>query len=247
MFKDKVVLVTGASRGIGRQIAIDFGKKGARVCVNYSSSEAKAMEVVDIIKESGGIAKAFKASVSDEAQVVAMFKEIKMEFGPVDILVNNAGITRDGLFMRMSEKDFDDVINTNLKGTFLCCKVASRDMMKNRYGKIINISSVVGFTGNIGQANYVSSKSGITGLTKSLALELSARGVRVNAVAPGFIDTDMTSELGEEVRQEMLKKIPLGYFGNVVDVSKAVIFLASSDSDYITGQTIHVNGGMFFN
>ncbi|UOD33836.1 3-oxoacyl-[acyl-carrier-protein] reductase [Deferribacteraceae bacterium V6Fe1] len=247
MFKDKIVLVTGASRGIGRQIAIDFGKLGAKVCVNYSSNEGKALEVVEYITKEGGMAKAFKANVAIEEEVMSMFKAIKAEFGPVEILVNNAGITRDGLFMRMSEKDFDDVIDINLKGTFLCCKAAARDMMKNRYGKIINVSSVVGFIGNIGQANYVSSKSGITGLTKSLALELSSRGVRVNAVAPGFIDTDMTTELTEDVKKEMLNRIPLGYFGKVEDVSRAVLFLASSDSDYITGQTIHVNGGMFFN
>lgn len=247
MFKDKVVLVTGSSRGIGRQIAIDFGKFGAKVCVNYSSNEAKAYEVVEYITKYGGIAKAFKANVAIEEEVTAMFKAIKAEFGPVDILINNAGTTRDGLFIKMSEKDFDDVVDTNLKGAFLCCKAAARDMMKKRYGKIINISSVVSFMGNVGQANYVSSKSGIIGLTKSLALELSSRGVRVNAVAPGFIDTDMTAELSEDVKNEMLNRIPLGYFGSVEDVSRAVLFLASSDSDYITGQTIHVNGGMFFN
>jgi len=244
MFEGMVVLVTGASRGIGRQIALDFGKEKAKVCVNYATSEGKALEVVEEIVKENGIAKAFKADVSNDEEVKDMIKKIKEEFGPVDILVNNAGITKDGLFIRMSERDFDDVININLKGAFLCSKAVSRDMMKKKYGKIINISSVVGFTGNIGQANYVSSKSGLIGLTKSLALELSSRGIRVNAVAPGFIETDMTVNLGN--KEEMLPNIPLGYFGSVKDISNTVLFLASKKADYITGQTIHVNGGMYF-
>lgn len=244
MFEDMVVLVTGASRGIGRQIALDFGKAKAKVCVNYASNEEKALEVVNEIVKYNGLAKAYKADIGNEDEVKNMIKEIKDDFGSVDILINNAGITKDGLFVRMSEKDFNDVININLKGAFLCSKAVSRDMMKKKYGKIINISSVVGFTGNIGQANYVSSKSGLIGLTKSLALELSSRGIRVNAVAPGFIETDMTENLGN--KEDMLPKIPLGYFGRVKDVSSAVLFLASKDSDYITGQTIHVNGGMYF-
>lgn len=245
MFKDKVVLVTGASRGIGRGVALEFGKSGALVCVNFASNETMAVELVDEIAKSGGTAKPYRADVSSEAQVNEMVKNIEKDFGTVDILVNNAGVTKDGLFMRMSESDWDTVVDTNLKGAFLCTKSVCRGMMKKRYGKIINISSVVAFTGNPGQANYVSSKSGLLGLTKSLALELSGRGVRVNAVAPGFIDTDMTDKLTESIKNDMKNTIPLGYFGKVEDVASVVKFLASSESDYITGQTIHVNGGMF--
>ena len=245
MFSGKVVLVTGGSRGIGRGIALEFGKNGASVCVNFASNEAMAAEVVEEIKKTGGRGKHYRADISSEDQVNEMLKEIEKDFGAVDILVNNAGVTRDGLFMRMSEYDWDLVVGTNLKGAFLCAKAVCRGMMKKRYGKIINISSVVAFTGNPGQSNYVSSKSGLLGLTKSLALELSGRGVRVNAVAPGFIDTDMTEGLTEAVKIEMKNRIPLGYFGKVEDVVGAVKFLASAESDYITGQTIHVNGGMF--
>lgn len=245
MFKDKVVLVTGGSRGIGKEIALRFGALGAKVCINFASSESKAVEVTDGIVQAGGTAGYFKANVSAESEVSEMFKNIEKEFGTVDILINNAGLTKDGLFMRMSEADWDSVVDTNLKGAFLCAKAACKGMMKKRYGKIINISSVVAVTGNPGQANYVSSKSGLLGLTKSLALELSGRGVRVNAVAPGFIETDMTEKLTENVKNEMKNRIPLGYFGKVEDVANLVKFLASSESDYITGQTIHVNGGMF--
>lgn len=245
MFKDKVVLVTGASRGIGRGVALEFGKSGALVCVNFASNEEMAADLVEEITKTDGTAKYYRADVSSESEVSEMIRNIEKDFGTVDILVNNAGLTRDGLFMRMSESDWDTVVDTNLKGAFLCAKAVCRGMMKKRYGKIINISSVVAFTGNPGQANYVSSKSGLLGLTKSLALELSGRGVRVNGVAPGFIDTDMTDKLTESIKNDMKNKIPLGYFGKVEDVASVVKFLASSESDYITGQTIHVNGGMF--
>ncbi|WP_022851335.1 3-oxoacyl-[acyl-carrier-protein] reductase [Limisalsivibrio acetivorans] len=245
MLEGKVALVTGGSRGIGRTVALKLASLGANVAVNYASSSAKAEEVVKEIEESGGKALAVKANVADEPSVKEMFASIEKELGTVDILVNNAGITKDGLIMRMKTEDWDAVIDANLKGAFLCTRFAVKGMMKKRYGKIINISSVVGFMGNAGQANYVTSKSGLTGLTKSSALELSARGIRVNAVAPGFIETDMTGGLDEDVKNQMLERIPLKTFGSGEDVAGAVAFLAGSDSDYITGETIHVNGGMY--
>lgn len=246
MFKDKIVLVTGASRGIGREIAVAFAANGAYVAVNYSSSPAKAEEAVNEIKKAGGKAAAFKANVADEAEVKAMFDEIEKAFGgTVDILVNNAGITKDGLLMRMKTEDWQEVMDVNLKSAFLCTRFAVKGMMKKRYGKIINVSSIVGFMGNPGQANYVTSKAGLIGLTKTAALEFASRGIRVNAIAPGFITTDMTHGLSEEIQQKMISMIPLAEFGKGRDVADAALFLAGSGSDYITGQTIHVNGGMY--
>lgn len=245
MFNDKVVLVTGSSKGIGSSLAQDFAKNGAKVCVNYSSGKEKAEKIAESIKLSGGSCMTVGADVSDEDDVKRMFKEIEACFGSVDILINNAGITKDNLFIRMKTAEFDDVININLKGAFLCSKVAAKAMMKKRYGKIINISSVVAYTGNVGQANYVSSKSGLIGLTKSLSLELASRGIRVNAVAPGFIETEMTENLTDDVKKAMKSKIPLAEFGKPEDINGTVRFLASSDSDYITGQVLHVNGGMY--
>jgi len=245
MFKDKIVLITGASRGIGKSLAEVFANNGAKVCINYSHNVENAKKVQEQIRSTGGSCLSIKADVSNEDDVRGMFKEIEKEFGSVDILVNNAGITKDNLFIRMKSKEFDDVINTNLKGAFFCSKMAAKSMMKKRYGKIINISSVVAYTGNVGQANYVSSKSGLVGLTKSLSLELASRGIRVNAVAPGFIETEMTESLTEDVKQDMKSRIPLATFGKPEDVSGVVRFLASTDSDYITGQVIHVNGGMY--
>lgn len=245
MFNDKVVLVTGASRGIGRAIAKDFAESGAKVCINYSSSKEKAVELKEEIISKGFTAEIFQSNIADESSVKAMFDEIEKTFGVVDILVNNAGITKDNIILRMKSEEWDDVINTNLKGAFNCIKIASKGMMKKRYGKIINITSVVAFTGNVGQANYISSKSGIVGLTKSAAIELAGRGIRVNAIAPGFIETEMTKDLPEDVKNGMLSRILLGYFGKPEDVSKACLFLASPDSDYITGSVLHVNGGMF--
>ncbi|WP_374988418.1 3-oxoacyl-[acyl-carrier-protein] reductase [Priestia megaterium] len=244
MLQGKVAVVTGASRGIGRAVAIELGKLGAKVVVNYSGSEAKALEVVDEIKGLGTDAIAVQANVAESDSVQAMIKEAISTFGSVDILVNNAGITRDNLLMRMKEDEWDDVINTNLKGVFLCTKAVTRQMMKQRTGRIINISSIVGVSGNAGQANYVAAKSGVIGLTKTTAKELASRNITVNAVAPGFIATDMTDKLNEEVQAEMLKQIPLASFGQPEDVANAVAFLASDASRYITGQTIHVDGGM---
>ena len=240
----KTAIVTGASRGIGAEIAKYLAKEGARIAVNYSGSQSKAEEVVNEITANGGEAFAIQASVSDVESVSAMISETMNRFGSIDILVNNAGITRDNLLMRMKENEWDDVINTNLKGVFLCTKAVTRQMMKQRSGRIINISSVVGVSGNAGQANYVAAKAGVIGLTKTTAKELASRNINVNAIAPGFITTEMTDELSEEVKNQMLTQIPLAKLGNPEDVAKAVVFLASEDSNYITGQTLHVNGGM---
>jgi 3-oxoacyl-[acyl-carrier protein] reductase len=240
----KVALVTGASRGIGREIALELAREGASVAVNYAGSEAKALEVVEEIKAMGRDAFAIQADVSNSESVTEMAKETIERFGKIDILVNNAGITKDNLLMRMKESEWDDVININLKGVFLCTKAVTRQMMKQRSGRIINISSIVGVSGNPGQANYVAAKSGVIGLTKTSAKELSSRGITVNAVAPGFITTDMTDKLNEDVKTEMLKQIPLARFGEPKDIARTVIFLAAEDSAYMTGQTLHVDGGM---
>ncbi|MEI2663924.1 3-oxoacyl-[acyl-carrier-protein] reductase [Rossellomorea sp. LJF3] len=240
----KVALVTGASRGIGREIALELAREGCNVAVNYAGSEAKANEVVDEIKSMGREAIAVQCNVSDAEGVQAMVKETIGEFGSIDILVNNAGITKDNLLMRMKETEWDDVININLKGVFLCTKAVTRQMMKQRSGRIINISSIVGVSGNPGQANYVAAKSGVIGLTKTTARELAPRGITVNAVAPGFISTDMTDQLPEDVRSEMLKQIPLSRFGAPGDIAKVVTFVASDSASYMTGQTLHIDGGM---
>ncbi|XXM73489.1 3-oxoacyl-[acyl-carrier-protein] reductase [Lysinibacillus sphaericus] len=240
----KAALVTGASRGIGREIALELAREGAMVAVNYSGSEAKANEVVDEIKRLGREAFAVQCNVADGESVQSMVKETISQFGSLDILVNNAGITKDNLLMRMKESEWDDVININLKGVFLCTKAATRQMMKQRSGRIINISSIVGVSGNPGQANYVAAKSGVIGLTKTAAKELAPRGITVNAVAPGFISTDMTDELPEDVRSEMLKQIPLNRMGDPKDIAGVVSFIASDASSYMTGQTLHVDGGM---
>lgn len=245
MLKDKIALITGASRGIGKAIAIEFAKSGAKIALNYSSSDKAAEEVAQTIRDAGGVVEIFKAQVHVEEEVNKMFSEIENKLGQIDILVNNAGITRDNLLIRMSEQEWDDVIDINLKGAFLCTKNAAKVMMKKRYGKIVNISSVVAFSGNKGQFNYSASKAGLIGMTKSAALELGARGIRVNAIAPGFITTDMTASLPEEVTNYIKDKLIIKEFGKVEDISNAAIFLASSQSDYITGQTIHVNGGMY--
>jgi 3-oxoacyl-[acyl-carrier protein] reductase len=244
MIAGKTVLITGASRGIGRAIALEFGKLGAKVAVNYSGSEAKALEVVDEIKALGSEAIAIQANVSNADSVQNMVKHVIETFGSLDVLVNNAGITRDNLLMRMKEDEWDDVISTNLKGVFLCTKAVTRQMMKQRSGRIINIASIVGVSGNAGQANYVAAKAGVIGLTKTTAKELASRNITVNAVAPGFITTDMTDKLPEDVKQEMLKQIPLASFGEPEDIAHVAVFLASEGSRYMTGQTLHVDGGM---
>jgi len=245
MLEGKAALVTGASRGIGRAIAISLAEAGADVAVNYSGSEQAAEEVVRHIESLGRRAFKVKADVASSAQVEEMVKQVLDQFGKLDILVNNAGITRDNLIMRMKEEEFDQVMNTNLKGVFNCIKAVTRPMMKQRSGKIINISSVVGVLGNAGQANYVAAKAGVIGLTKSAARELASRNIAVNAVAPGFIETDMTDKLTAEQREQMLQQIPAARLGKPEDIARVVRFLASDDAAYMTGQTIHVDGGMY--
>lgn len=240
----KFALVTGASRGIGREIALELARQGAHVAVNFAGNEAKAEETVREIRALGKESFTVRADVGNAESVADMMKTVNERFPRLDILINNAGITRDNLLMRMKENEWDDVINTNLKGVFLCTKAVTRQMMKQRSGRIINIASIVGVSGNAGQANYVAAKAGVIGLTKSAAKELSSRGITVNAVAPGFISTDMTEDLPEDVQAQMLSQIPLSRFGKPGDVAEVAAFLASDASRYMTGQTLHVDGGM---
>ncbi|RDX00531.1 3-oxoacyl-[acyl-carrier-protein] reductase [Listeria kieliensis] len=240
----KVAVVTGGSRGIGREIVLKLAEEGANIFFNYGGRADAAKETLDLISEFGIEAEAMKADVSSPEDVDAFFKEVVSRFGRIDILVNNAGITRDNLLMRMKEEEWDDVININLKGTFLCTKAVSRTMMKQRAGKILNMASVVGIVGNAGQANYVASKSGVIGLTKTTAREMAPRGINVNAVAPGFIQTDMTDELDEKTKEMMLDQIPLHAYGKTEDIANAVLFLVSDEASYITGQVLSVDGGM---
>ncbi|OUM88313.1 MAG: 3-oxoacyl-[acyl-carrier-protein] reductase [Bacillus thermozeamaize] len=244
MLSGKVALVTGASRGIGRAIALELARSGADVAVNFAGSRQAAEEVAAQIQEMGRKSMAIQANVSEPASVEAMFREVEEQLGPVQILVNNAGITRDNLLLRMKEAEWDEVLSTNLKGVFLCTKQALRPMLKGRWGRIINITSVSGVMGNAGQANYAAAKAGVIGLTKTTAREVASRGITVNAIAPGFIETDMTAALGEEVSRQLLGQIPLGRFGQAEEVARVARFLASDDSSYITGQVIHVDGGM---
>lgn len=240
----KVALVTGASRGIGRAIALALGAKGATVIVNYNGSEEAANKVAEEIKAAGGNAVTYKCNISDYKECEEMVTAILKEHSKVDILVNNAGITKDNLILRMSEEDFDSVVNINLKGAFNTIKHLTKNFLKIKSGKIINISSVSGVLGNAGQANYSASKAGIIGLTKSVARELSSRNICVNAVAPGFVATDMTAKMSEEVLETARKNIPLLRLGNPEDIANAVLFLASDMGNYITGQVICVDGGM---
>lgn len=244
MLKNKIALITGAGRGIGRAIAIALAKEGAEVVINYNGSEERAKEVKQTIEENGGKASIYKCNVSDFVACEAMIKDIVKEYGHLDILVNNAGITKDGLIMKMKEEDFDSVLNVNLKGTFNTIRHSARQMLKQRSGKIINISSVSGILGNVGQANYAASKAGVIGLTKTMARELGSRGITVNAIAPGFVDTEMTEVLSEEIRENACKQIILGRFGKPENIANTAVFLASDKADYITGQVISVDGGM---
>jgi 3-oxoacyl-[acyl-carrier protein] reductase len=241
----KTVVVTGGSRGIGRAICMAFADAGANVFFNYSTDSSSAEETEKLVSEKGGWASGIQADISMESQVIDFFSKVIAAAGRVDVLVNNAGITRDNLLVRMKGTDWDDVINTNLKGTFYCMKIAAKSMMKQRYGRIINMTSVVGVSGNSGQANYVASKAGIIGLTKSAAKELASRGITVNAVAPGFVETDMTNDLPESAKNAMTGQIPMGRAAKPEEIAPVVVFLASDGAGYITGQVIHVNGGMY--
>src|SRR5690625_1172191 len=244
ILEGKNALVTGASRGIGRAIALELARHGANVAINYAGNKTSARSVVTEIENMNRKSFHIQADVANESEVKQMVKQTNDTFGSIDILVNNAGITKDNLLMRMKEEEFDQVINTNLKGVFLCMKTVARFMMKQRQGKIVNVASIVGVRGNPGQANYVAAKSGVIGMTKSTAQELASRNIHVNAVAPGFIATDMTDVLTDEQRETILSMVPLARLGNPEDVAKVVRFLASSDSDYMTGQTLHIDGGM---
>jgi len=241
----QVALVTGASRGIGRAIAQVLAQQGAFAIINYRGNQAAAAECLAAIEAAGGQGRILPFDVSDEAQVDAAVKEIVDQQGKIDILVNNAGVTADGLLMRMKASDWNDVVGINLKGTVLCTKAASRTMIRQQYGRIVNLSSVVGQMGNAGQSLYAATKAGIVGFTKSIARELASRGVTVNAVAPGFIETEMTGRLSEKVREEYLKSIPVGRFGTCQEVADAVAFLASPGTGYITGEVLSINGGLY--
>jgi 3-oxoacyl-[acyl-carrier protein] reductase len=236
--------VTGASRGIGRAIAVKLASEGAKVALNYAGNVAAAEEVKKEIEAAGGQAITVQADVSDPTSVEAMIQTVVDAFGQIDILVNNAGITRDGLLLRMKDEDFDAVINTNLKGIFYTTKLVSKLMMKKRFGRIVNMASVVGLTGNAGQTNYAAAKAGVIGFSKSAAKELAARGITVNMVAPGFIETDMTAVIPEKAKEAMMGGIPLGRAGKPEDVANAVLFLVSDQAAYITGQVLKVDGGM---
>lgn len=244
MLTGKVALVTGAGRGIGRQIALTLAAQNAFVIVNYNGSQDKAEETVSAIKAAGGDAVSYKCNVSDFEECQQMITAIIKEYKHIDILVNNAGITRDGLIMKMSEDDYDAVLDTNLKGTFNTIRHMSRYFLKQKSGRIINISSVSGILGNAGQANYSASKAGVIGLTKAVARELASRGITVNAVAPGFVDTDMTDALSDSAKENLISQIPLGRTGKPQDIANAVLFLASDAAGYITGQVLSVDGGM---
>jgi 3-oxoacyl-[acyl-carrier protein] reductase len=244
VLNESVAIVTGGGRGIGRAIALELAAAGIKVVVNYAGRSEKAEETVSLIRQSGGESIAVQADVSQAAEVDRLIQTTLEHFGKVDILINNAGITRDGLLLRMKEADWDAVLATNLKGVFLCTKAVSKGMLKQRSGVIVNISSVVGISGNAGQANYAAAKAGIIGLSKSTAKEFASRGIRVNVVAPGYICTDMTETLPEGVQNEILQGIPLGRLGKPEDIAKVVRFLVSPEAAYITGQTLCVDGGM---
>ena len=241
---DKVALVTGASRGIGRAVAVKLATRGYKVAVNYQSAKTAADEVLDIINSSGGVALAFQADVSEPEQVNALFESVNKEFGPVDVLINNAGITRDNLLMRMKDDEWLDVMRTNLNSVYYCTRAAIRSMIKKRYGRIVAMSSVSGLVGNAGQVNYAAAKAGVLGFIKSVARETASRGVTANVIAPGYIQTDMTSVLPDSVKESIISSIPTGRYGNPEDIANAVAFLVSDEASYITGQVLAVDGGM---
>ena len=244
MLNGKVAVITGAGRGIGRAIALQFAEYGSKVVINYRNSITQVEEILSLIKDAGGEAIAVQADISKEAEAKKLIDEAVKHFGRLDVLVNNAGITKDNLMMRMSETDFDSVLDINLKGTFFCMKHASNVMLKQRSGKIVNISSVVGLMGNVGQVNYAASKAGVIGMSKSAARELASRGITVNVVAPGFIETDMTDSLSDKIKEATIANIPLKRYGIASEVASAVSFLASEASNYITGQILQVDGGL---
>lgn len=241
----RTILITGGSRGIGRGICRAFALADHQIYFNYSSATEAAAETEKLVAGAGGSATGIQVNVAAEKEVAEFVGRALAETGRIDVLVNNAGITRDGLIVRMKESDWDDVLNINLKGTFNCIKAVTKTMMKQRAGRIINVSSVVGVSGNPGQANYVASKAGIIGLTKGVARELASRGITANVVAPGYVDTDMTTSLSDKAKEMMVSQIPLGRVGTPQDIAAAVVFLASDQAAYITGQVIHVNGGMY--
>ena len=244
MSEKKIAIVTGASRGIGKAIALELARQGIFVVINYNGSKEKAEEALRTIQNEGGDGVIYQCNVADFEACKTFIEDIVSTYGRIDILVNNAGITKDGLLMRMSEADFSEVVDINLKGTFHCIHHVARPMLKQKSGRIINLASVVALHGNAGQVNYAASKAGIIGMTMSLAREVGSRGITVNAVAPGFIQTAMTDVLSDEIKDQMKSQIPLGSFGNVQDIADAVLFLASDEAKYITGQTLHVDGGM---
>ena len=244
MLKDKNIIVTGATRGIGKEIALTLAQNGANIAINYRNYNEEVEELINSIKEFGVDAIAVKCDVSKSDEVDNFISEVKNHFSSIDVLVNNAGITKDGLLLRMKDEDFNSVLDVNLKGTFNTTKSISPIMIKQKHGKIINISSVVGIVGNAGQCNYAASKAGVIGFSKSVARELASRNINVNVVAPGYIDTDMTKSLHDKVKDEILKSIPMKKMGNPKEVANLVLFLSSSLSDYITGQVINVDGGM---
>ncbi len=240
----RVVLVTGGGRGIGRAIAVKFAQEGARVAISYRANDAAAEETAGLVREAGAECEVFKGDVAAAGDVEALIKGVGQAFGPVEILVNNAGTTRDNILLRMKEPEFDEVLQTNLKGTYLCTRAVLRGMVRARWGRIVNISSVVGLLGNAGQANYAASKAGMIGFTKSIAREVAGRGITANAVAPGYVETELTGSLPENIKEQILNQVPMSRFGEPEEISEVVAFLASDGAAYITGQTIAVDGGM---
>ena len=240
----RVAIVTGGGRGIGRAVAVRFGKEGASVAISYRSNDATAEEAAEEVRAAGVRCEIFKGDVAAPEDVEALFKGVSDAFGQVDILVNNAGVTRDNLMMRMKEAEFDDVLRTNLKGTYLCTRAALRPMIRARWGRIVNVSSVVGLVGNAGQANYAASKAGIIGFTKSVAREVAQRGITANVVAPGYVETELTGSLPDNVKDQIRGQVPAGRFGEAEEVAEVVAFLAGEGAGYVTGQTVAVDGGM---